>query len=172
MIQVSALAKIEEKRPTALAIGTFDGVHLGHQLLLQRMINQAEGLRTAVLTFHPHPKTVVRNITGRLYLATLDERIRLLGEQGVELVITLPFNEETRHTRAADFVDQLREYVNIKQLWSGEFGLGYKREGNAEYLTALGQEQGFTVHEVHELLTVGDQPVSSTRIRQSLAAGR
>ena len=172
MVQVvSSLEEIQEQRPTALAIGTFDGVHLGHQLLLQKMIGQVEGLRTAVLTFHPHPKKVVRNVTGRLYLATLEQRIQLIAEQGIDLVITLPFDETMRHTRAADFVDQLKRYVGIQQLWSGDFGLGYKREGNAAYLTELGQAGKFTVHEVHELLQISGEAVSSTRIREQLQAG-
>jgi riboflavin kinase/FMN adenylyltransferase len=171
--RVSSLIDVQEKPPTFLAVGVFDGVHCGHQALLQKMVTEAEaeGARAAVLTFFPHPITVIRQMTGRLYLTTLEERVALLREQGVSLVITYPFNETVRQTRAADFVDQLCEHLNMVQLWGGSFSLGYNREGDLPFLRALGQERGFSVHHYEAPLEWEGERVSSSRIRRELTAG-
>ncbi len=171
--RVNGLAEIEIRQPTFLAIGVFDGVHRGHQQLLQTMAAQAEeaGAQPVVLTFFPHPKEVIQDIHGRLYLTTLEQRVRLLGEQGMELVVVHPFNEEVRTTRAADFVDRLCRHFDLRQLWGGSFSLGYQREGTAAYLRELGKERGFTVREVEELVPWRGEPVSSSRIRRALAEG-
>ena len=171
--RVNNLEEIEERRPTFLAIGVFDGVHRGHQQLLQTMAAKAEaaGAQPVVLTFFPHPKEVILNLEGRLYLTTLEQRVKLLGEQGMEVVVVHPFNEEVRTTRAADFVDRLCRHFDLRQLWGGSFSLGYQREGTAAYLRELGKERGFTVHEVEDLVSWRGAPVSSSRIRQALADG-
>ena len=93
--QVNLLTEIEEKQPTYLAIGSFDGVHLGHQEVLSQMVAAAkrDGARTAVLTFFPHPKRVLQNLTAAYYITTIEDRVQFLGEQGIDLVITHPFNE-------------------------------------------------------------------------------
>ena len=154
IIRVNSLAEVNDRQPTYVAIGSFDGVHRGHQLLLQNMVAAAEesGARTAVLTFFPHPKRVLQNLTGPYYLTTLEDRVSLLADQGFDLVVTLPFNEEVRHTRAADFVDQMMRYLNMRQLWGGNFAFGYKREGDVPFLRRLGQEREFTVHLVREMV--------------------
>lgn len=171
--RVNDLADVRERRPTFLAIGVFDGVHGGHQELLQLMISSARdaGARPAVLSFYPHPRQVIQGIEGRMYLTTLERRVHLLGAQGVELIIVHPFNEEVRMTRAADFVDRLCHYLDLKALWGGSFSLGHRREGNAEFLRQLGNERGFTVHEISNLVNWRGEPVSSSRIRRALAEG-
>ncbi|MEJ2746346.1 MAG: bifunctional riboflavin kinase/FAD synthetase [Anaerolineae bacterium] len=173
IIRVNSLAEVNDRQPTFVAIGSFDGVHRGHQLLLQSMVAAAEkeGARTAVLTFFPHPKRVLQNLTGPYYLTTLEDRVALLVEQGIDLVITMPFNEEVRHTRAADFVDQMLRYLNMRQLWGGNFAFGYRREGDVPFLRRLGKEKGFTVELVREMVQLGDGLVSSSRIRDGLAKG-
>ncbi|MCB9421411.1 MAG: bifunctional riboflavin kinase/FAD synthetase [Ardenticatenaceae bacterium] len=173
IIRVHNLAEVNDRQPTFVAIGSFDGVHRGHQLLLQNMVEAAkkEGARTAVLTFFPHPKRVLQNLTGPYYLTTLEDRVTLLAEQGVDLVVTLPFDEEVRHTRAADFVNQMQRYLNMRQLWGGNFAFGYKREGDVPFLRRLGQEKGFSVQLVKEMVQLGDGLVSSSRVRAGLASG-
>ncbi len=172
-MHVSHLTEVIEKRPTFLAIGVFDGVHRGHQQLLQQMAAaaRAENARPAVLTFFPHPMTVIHGRAGRLYLCTLEERVALLAQQGVELVITHPFNEEVRQTRAIDFVHQLCHQLALRQLWGSSFGLGYNREGDLEFLRRVGPEKGFTVHHFNEIVTWEGEPVSSSRVRQALERG-
>ncbi len=173
IIRVNKLAEVNDRQPTFVAIGSFDGVHRGHQLLLQSMVSAArkQGARTAVLTFFPHPKRVLQNLTGPYYLSTLEDRVALLAEQGIDLVITHPFDEEVRHTRAADFVEQLLRYLNMRQLWGGDFAFGYKREGTVPFLRRLGQEKGFTVELVKGMVKLGDGLVSSSRVRAGLASG-
>jgi riboflavin kinase/FMN adenylyltransferase len=171
--RVNSLTDIPEKRPTYLAIGSFDGVHLGHQEVLKMMVAAAEtdGARTAVLTFFPHPKRVLQNLTGTYYITTIEDRVQLLIEQGIDLVITLPFNENIRHTRAADFVEQLIQFADMRQIWGGDFAFGYKREGDIPFLRKLGAERGFSVELVEAMVEVKGDWVSSSRIRHCLLDG-
>ena len=168
--QVNLLTEISEKQATYLAIGSFDGVHLGHQEVLGQMVTAAkrDGARTAVLTFFPHPKRVLENLTGAHYITTIEDRVQFLGEQGIDLVITQPFNDEIRQTRAADFVEQLIEYADMRQIWGGDFAFGYKREGDIPFLRKLGAERGFSVELVEALVEVNGDWVSSSRIRHCL----
>jgi riboflavin kinase/FMN adenylyltransferase len=170
---VNHLTEVSERQPTFLAIGSFDGVHRGHQAIIQQMVAaaQAQGVRSAVLTFFPHPKRVIQQVSGRFYLTTLPDRIKLLAQQGIDLVITHPFNEAVRQTRAADFVAQLCQHLDMRQLWGGDFALGYNREGDVPFLRRLGQEKGYTVELVEAMVEYKDQLVSSTRIRRGLAEG-
>ncbi len=174
MQYVTDLTQVSDKTtPTAVALGVFDGVHLGHQALLRSMVSQAHenGLRTAVVTFYPHPKVVLQGLSGRLYLGTLDERARRLRALGIDEVVIYPFTGETRETRAAEFVAQLQEHLSMRQIWSGDFGFGYKREGTAGFLRQLQTEIPFTVHEYTEKLFINGKRVSSSRIRRRLAEG-
>jgi riboflavin kinase/FMN adenylyltransferase len=172
-LHINSLAEAPNRQPTFLAIGSFDGVHRGHQAVLQQMVAAAkeQGARSAVLTFFPHPKRVILQLIGRYYLTTLADRVRLLAEQGVDLVITHPFDEKVRYTRAADFVRQLCEHLDLRQLWGGDFALGYNREGDVPYLRQLGGKLGYTVEVVQAMAEHKGELVSSTRIRHGLADG-
>lgn len=171
--QVDELAAIEERLPTYLAIGVFDGVHLGHQSLLRRMVAaaRAAGARPTVLTFFPHPVQVIQGLTGRLYLITLARRVALLADLGIELVIVHRFDEAVRQLRARDFIAALHRHLDLKELWGGSFTLGYKREGTADYLSTLGRDYGFTVRQIQELVEWKGERVSSSRIRRALEVG-
>lgn len=170
---VTDLAAVSEKTPTYLAIGVFDGVHRGHKQLLRGMVAEAQesGARPAVLTFYPHPSEVIRGRQGPYYLCTLDERVNLLSELGLELVVTLPFDENVRRTSAADFVEGLCRYLNLKQLWGGHFGLGYNREGDLPYLRRMGERRGFSVRPFKGMVQWDGKNVSSSRVRRALAGG-
>jgi riboflavin kinase/FMN adenylyltransferase len=106
-----------------------------------------------------------------MYLCTLDERVELLAELGLELIITHPFNEQVRYTRAAAFVDALCAALDLQQLWGASFSLGHNREGDREFLEHYGQERGFTVPAFDALASFDGQVVSSSRVRQALAQG-
>ena len=172
-IRVNDLAELREEQPAYVAVGSFDGVHLGHQAVLNSMVAAAQksGAQTAVLTFFPHPRRVIQKLSGPYYIATLDDRVKWIAELGVNIVITQPFNETIRNTRAADFVRQLRDHLNMRQLWGGDFALGYKREGDVPTLRRLGQEMGYTVELVDGLVEWEGELVSSSRIRRCLRAG-
>jgi riboflavin kinase/FMN adenylyltransferase len=173
LTRVYDLADVGEKKPTYLAIGVFDGVHRGHKQLLRGMVAEAreDGVRPAVLTFYPHPSEIIRGLKGPFYLCTLDERVNLLAELGLELVITHPFDEEVRHTSAADFVDDLCRHLNLSQLWGGHFGLGYNREGDLPYLRKMGDQKGFSVRPFEGIVQWDGKNVSSSRVRRALADG-
>jgi riboflavin kinase / FMN adenylyltransferase len=171
---VTDLTAVQPNHPTFLAIGAFDGVHRGHQFLLQQLVTNAHaaGVRAAALTFFPHPAVVIHGRQDRFYLTTPEERAHLLAAQGLDLVITHTFNDTVRQTRAAEFVDQLCRHLQLRQLWGGNFALGYKREGDIPFLRALGEEKGFTVEVVPSMVAWEGELVSSSRIRQALAHGR
>jgi riboflavin kinase/FMN adenylyltransferase len=170
---VSKISEVSENRPTFLAIGVFDGVHLGHQKLLQNMVNAAlkEEARAAVLTFYPHPISVIQGRKDRLYLNSLDERVRLLAKQGLDLIITLPFTDELRHTRAELFIEKLCQYLGLNQIWGGAFSLGYNREGDLPFLRLLGQQKGYSVLQFEAMVEFEGQLVSSSRVRNGLREG-
>ena len=171
--RVEQLSDVTERVPTFVAVGSFDGVHLGHQAVLQAMISEAKalGARTAVLTFFPHPQRVIQKMTEPYYLGTLDERVALLGNLGIDLIITHPFNDTVRQTRAATFVDELCRYLDLRQLWGGNFALGYQREGDIPFLRKLGEERGYSVQQVEAMVPWQGERVSSSRIRRSLLEG-
>ena len=172
-VRVAHLSEVDHKQPTCVAIGSFDGVHRGHQALLRRMVSRAheEGMRAAALTFFPHPRRVLHTLPPRFYLTTLDDRVRLLAEQGVDLIITHPFDDEVRHIRAADFVDQLLSTLDMKELWGGNFALGYQREGDVPFLRHQGELKGFTVETLVEPVLYDGEIISSRRVRAALEAG-
>ncbi|MCA9958377.1 MAG: bifunctional riboflavin kinase/FAD synthetase [Anaerolineales bacterium] len=171
--RVNQLPEVPDRQPTFLAIGSFDGVHLGHREVIQDMVYAAhsQDARAAVLTFFPHPKRVLLHTEGPYYITRLDDRVALLADLGVDLIITYPFNDEVRQTRAADFVAQLLHFLDMRQLWGGNFAFGYKREGDVPFLRRLGQEKGFTVELVESMVEVNGDWVSSSRIRRCLHEG-
>ena len=157
----------------ALAIGVFDGVHLGHQMLIGRMLDEARSrnLTGGVITFHPHPLAVVRPEIKVSYLESLERRVELLGKLGVDFISVLQFTSELQQVSAADFARLLVEESGLRLLVVGEdFRLGRGGEGTIAVLTALGEELGFEVLPV-PLLGDDSDRVSSTRVRNALAAG-
>ena len=173
MLHIRDLSDAPSVQPTAVALGVFDGVHRGHQALITDMVAQARerGLRTAVMTFFPHPKVVLNGANGRLYLATIEERAARLSELGIDIVVTNRFDHETRETRAATYVEMMQSRLGMVQIWSGDFGFGYKREGTAAYLEQLRTDIPFSVHHYIEKIMVKGVRLSSSRIRKLLFAG-
>jgi riboflavin kinase/FMN adenylyltransferase len=157
---------------SVVTIGSFDGVHRGHQALIKQLRAAALSAQRAsvVVTFFPHP-SVVLGRAQPYYLTAPEEKLVQLNQAGVDLLIELPFTLETAQVRAADFVDQLLRWLHLRELWIGhDFALGYKREGDAEFLAKLGQTRGFTVHAIDPLTNDGEI-ISSSTIRAVLRAG-
>lgn len=162
------------KRPSIVTIGVFDGVHRGHQHLLRQFVQDARSTDrdSVVLTLFPHPDLVLRGLSGRFYLTTPEQKAALLGELGIDLVITHPFDQQVRQIRAADFVDQLKAHLNMSSLWvTADFAMGYQREGNFSFLAAQGREKGFEVRENDLLMSDHTGVISSSGIREALLAG-
>ena len=157
----------------ALSIGVFDGVHRGHQMLIGRMLDEARArkLTGGVITFHPHPLTVIRPEIKISYLESLERRVELLSDLGVDFVSVLRFTSELQQVSAADFARLLVEEAGLRLLVVGEdFRLGRGGEGTIELLTTLGEELGFQVLPI-PLLGDNSDRVSSTRVRDALSAG-
>jgi riboflavin kinase/FMN adenylyltransferase len=170
---IDNLAFAQAAEPAAVTVGSYDGVHIGHQQLLGQMMQSAgqHGYSTAVITFHPRPQAVLAPHRLSLDLITPDEKIRLFCQLGVDLVATLPFTPELARVSAAEFVQDLVARLHMRQLWVGAgFTLGRGREGDVPFLARLGQATGFEVRLVDPVMCDGE-PVSSTRIRHALAQG-
>ena len=160
-------------RSTILTIGVFDGVHRGHQHLLKRVVEEAsrEGMLSGVLTFVNHPRSVLVPDTCISYITSVEDRLTLLKEAGIDMVIPLHFDMELSRLRAHEFTGLLQERLRMAGLVMGyNFAMGYKREGTPETLATIGNEQGFFVNVVDAVSVEGGR-VSSTVIRDSVTAG-
>jgi len=167
------LANIVPERETLLTVGVFDGIHAGHRYLIKRLNQRAQekGLLSGVVTFNPHPQSVLHLHIPLPWLSSLEDRIKSLRELGVGLVVVLSFTPEVAQLSAREFVALLKKYLKMNGLIIGpDFALGRKREGDANLLGSLGQEMGFNV-EVMCPFTVNGEIVSSSLIRQALAQG-
>jgi len=152
----------------------FDGVHKGHQYLIGCLKEAAarQGFASGVITFTNHPRSVMRPDVRVPLLTTPEDRLRLISEQGVDLVVPLSFTPDRSYLRAREFVELLRDTLNMRGLVVGpDFAFGYQREGTAELLTQLGKEMDFTV-EVVEPVKFEDRIVSSTAVRACVQEGK
>ncbi|GAB4528532.1 MAG: bifunctional riboflavin kinase/FAD synthetase [Anaerolineae bacterium] len=170
---IGDLTKANLNGPSLVTVGSYDGVHIGHQHLLGQMRAAARklGYHTSLVTFHPQPRAVLAPHLLIRYLTTPAEKIGLLEALGLDLVAILPFTRETAQTSAGEFVEKLVAHLNMRQLWIGpDFALGRNREGNIPTLRDIGRHMGFEVHVVEPLIQQGGV-VSSTRIRNLLMRG-
>lgn len=158
---------------SCVSIGTFDGVHLGHQEIIRQLVTIAKqkGLPAVVVTFFPHPDRVLGKKEGRFYLSTPEEKAELLGNLGVDLVVTHPFDPEVANLSAREFLQRIKEKIAFQDLFVGyDFALGRKREGTVERLIALGREFDFELH-VIPAVQVNGEVVSSSLLRSLLSEG-
>jgi riboflavin kinase/FMN adenylyltransferase len=155
-----------------LTIGVFDGVHRGHQQIIQRLTVGAHEneLPAVVVTFDPHPARIFGR--GEIKLLTLpEERAGLLASMGVDVVVTHPFDQEFAGTTALDFMKLVKRHLGVSHLLVGyDSTVGRNREGNAARLREIGQEIGYTV-EVISALSDESGVISSTEIRKLIATG-
>lgn len=160
---------------TAVTIGTYDGLHLAHRQIVNKVTSLAKekGLRSFIVTFEPHPQEVLKNKTPDIKLLTaIDEKLRLFEAAGVENVLIINFTESFSKTDAREFYERyIISSIGISDLVIGYDHLfGRNREGSIETLKSLSREFGFEIHRVDEIDVEG-KPVSSTRIRHALADG-
>ena len=160
--------------PVAVAVGNFDGVHRGHQVLVSEALSAARGGAggALVLTFDPHPSRVLSPDRAPSTLMTLEQRLEALGRAGADRVAVLPFDRELAQRSPAAFARAvLRDALSAKVVVVGEhFRFGHERSGDLAALRALGDELGFSVQGIPPVLYQG-VPISSTRIREALARG-
>lgn len=156
-----------------LTIGSYDGVHSGHQALISILTAGARDARApaVVLTFYPHPSMVFQGPRKSFYLMMPEEKAEQLGKIGVDVVITHPFDQQVANIKAEDFVRRLHERLGFNKLIVGhDFVLGRNRVGDVATLKKYGQGMGFEVIAVDPFSMDGDV-VSSSRIRRLLEAG-
>lgn len=155
--------------PALITLGSFDGVHLGHQALLSSLVQSAHtrGYRAAVVTFFPHPALVLRGHQPGFYLTSPEEKADLFAALGIDLLVTHPFAPEVSQLTAAQFVGQLKAAFQFKEIWCGaDFAFGHNREGTIDWL----RSHGHSVHVFEPVFNAG-HPISSSRIRRALAEG-
>lgn len=161
-------------RGASVAIGNFDGVHVGHRAVIGIAADAAHerGVATAVLTFEPHPREVIRPEQAPPRLTNLARKAELLASLGVQHLFVLPFDRHLMHQAPEDFAREiLIGRLGISAAAAGaDFCFGRKRSGNMESLTRLGREHGFEVRTVHGVALDGEL-ASSTLIRRHLLAG-
>lgn len=162
------------KSKKILTIGTFDGVHIGHQKILKHIVAlaQKEGLVSTVLTLFPHPRMVLQKDDNIKLLNTIDERIQLLKNIGIERVIVKEFTKEFANLSAKDYVEQiLVKELNTKQIVIGyDHHFGKNRSANIDDLKIFAKEFNFKVEEI-SAQEIEDVTVSSTKIRKALDNG-
>ncbi|HEY0319514.1 MAG TPA: bifunctional riboflavin kinase/FAD synthetase [Pyrinomonadaceae bacterium] len=162
-------------RPTVLTLGVFDGLHLGHQLVMRTVIERAKlaGAVPTVITFDPHPRAVLHPESAPPLLQTLDQKVEALGVLGIEQTIVVNFTRAFAEVCAGDFLrDVVHERLQAKEVYLGKgFAFGHNREGNIELLKRVSTELGFHAEEVPEVQLRGGR-ISSSRIRKLLLEGR
>jgi len=165
----------EIQRPTVLTLGVFDGLHLGHQLIMSTVTERARaaGAIPTVITFDPHPRAVLHPESAPPLLQTFDQKVEGFGVLGIEQAIVVRFTKEFSSLSAEDFIrDVVMDRLHAREVYLGKgFAFGHNREGNIELLRRLGNELGFVAGEVPEVKLRG-QRVSSSRIRDLLARGQ
>lgn len=159
---------------TVLTIGNFDGVHLGHQALFEKVveISNLTGGDKVAMTFSPHPLKVLRPNNPPKLISTFGHKAELIEKAGIEHLVSLPFNRELAATTADNFVKVLLvDTLNVAELVIGyDYACGKGREGDIDFLSKKGEEYGFNLHVVPKVM-VDDMVVSSTNIRQLVALG-
>ncbi|PWK20797.1 bifunctional riboflavin kinase/FAD synthetase [Xanthomarina spongicola] len=159
---------------TVVTIGTFDGVHIGHKKIIERLVNTAKksGLQSVVLTFFPHPRMVLQNDANIKLINTIEERSLILKQLGLDVLIIKKFTKDFSRLTAEEFVSE----ILVKQLHAKKIIIGYdhhfgrNRSANIEDLKAFGIQYDFDVEEI-SAQDINEVSVSSTKIRNALVEG-
>jgi riboflavin kinase / FMN adenylyltransferase len=162
-------------KPTVLTLGVFDGLHLGHQQIMERVVERAKKVKAhaTAITFDPHPRAVLHPESAPPLLQTLDQRLANLEVLGIAQTIVIKFDPEFASQPAEDFLKAVvHDRLHAKEVYLGKgFAFGRGRRGNIELLRAMSDKLGFVADEVEEVRLRGRR-VSSSTIRELLAAGR
>lgn len=171
---VRGLINIKERHlGGVITIGNFDGVHLGHQKILSEVVRNARALSThsMLICFEPQPRELFDRQEAPARLTRFREKVELLSEHGIDVVLCIKFNELTRSMSAERFLEVIAVDLAIKSIFIGDdFRFGQDRSGNFEKMVAAGNQYGFEVHDMNTIV-LDDTRISSTFIRERLAEG-
>ncbi len=164
----------DNSTPSVVTIGTFDGVHIGHKKIIERLVATAtrEDLQSTILTFFPHPRMVLQKDTSIKLINTIEERIQILEKTGLGNLVIHPFTVEFSRLSAGEYVAQmLVQNLNSRHVIIGyDHRFGRNRNSNITDLATYGMQNEFTVEEISKQ-DIDDVAVSSTKIRQALLDG-
>jgi len=172
MSELIYLKDVERNESTVLTVGTFDGVHEGHKVLIQTVLSKAKkyAARSVIVTFDPHPRNIINpGSSGIELLSTLPERCELLADLGIDQMIVIPFDRDFSLLSSEEFVrDIIWKKIGVKEFVIGyDHQFGKDREGSIDTVRQLGDELGFKAYVVSKQ-EVGNKTVSSTKIRKTL----
>ncbi|MGB0880502.1 MAG: bifunctional riboflavin kinase/FAD synthetase [Polaribacter sp.] len=171
---IHSFSNFSSQKKTIVTIGTFDGVHYGHQQIIKKLVATAkkEKKKSVLLTFFPHPRMVLQKDVSLELINTIEERAKLLEKTGLDYLIIHPFDKEFSRLTALDFVRKiLVNQLNTSKLVIGyDHHFGKNREGNIEQLTEYSHLYDFSVEEI-SAQDIDDVSISSTKIRKALASG-
>ena len=174
MSKVKNIEIYNSTEPTVVTIGTFDGVHIGHQKIIKRLINtgKSKGLKSVILTFFPHPRMVLQKDSNIKLINTIDERRNILDDLGLDYLVVKKFTHEFSRLSAENFVKGiLVEELNAKKVIIGyDHRFGRNRNADINDLKTFGETFGFEVEEI-SAQDINDVAVSSTKIRLALMDG-
>ncbi len=166
------MAEVRLPHPV-LAIGVFDGLHLGHQAILRVVVERARQLdgTAMLLTFHPHPQKVISSGDAPLLLQTREQKEELLDQIGIQIMLQLPFTRRLSLYSPQEFAERILYRNGFREIHVGSnFRFGHRRSGTFATLQELGERYGFEVRETGAVLHEGER-VSSTQIRSLLMGG-
>lgn len=169
---INGLKNYPSKTKSIVTLGTFDGVHIGHQKIIKQLNKDKENANSALLTFFPHPRMVLQDATDLKLLNTLEEKQQLLAKNGLDYLIIEPFTKEFSELSAVNFVrDILVNTLNTQKLVIGyDHRFGKNREGDFEHLKELSDLYDFNLEQI-KAQDIKDVAVSSTKIRKALLEG-
>ena len=176
MTVISDLKQLENPlRNPVLTIGNFDGVHKGHLALFDRVKEKAGSIegQSAVMTFDPHPIKIMKPGNGPRLITPTEQKLRLIGDAGIEIIFCIPFTRQFAGISARNFVqDILVDKIGVREIVVGyDYTFGYGREGNIDFLKEMGNHLDFMVHVVEPIFIDGTL-VSSTSIRELVQEGK
>ena len=168
------ISSYKPQHPTVLTIGTFDGVHVGHKKIIEKLTKNGrnENLESVILTFFPHPRMVLQKDTQIKLLNTIDEKIQLLEQSGLDTLIIHPFDKTFSELSAEEFVKQiLIDKLNLKKIVIGyDHRFGKNRTAGIDELIVFGKKYGFEVEQI-SAQEIDEVSISSTKIRKALDNG-
>lgn len=172
MVRLNEFSELKSiEGPVDLAIGFFDGVHLGHQAVINNAIGVDEN-PTAVLTFDPHPLSVISSAQSPIIITPFKHKQRLIESLGVDYLLVIKFDEDRANQSAEKFVEEIADSCQLRSISVGnEFRFGCDRKGDIGLLIELGKTFGFEVNGIERVCDENGEIVSSTRVRGALKGG-